>query len=230
MTVLEISREASQQRPSLEPFQEHVAWSEDNHLFLAPEGQEHYRMLAHIAATMAMGECLRHDPLRTGDSMRNGVPREPLKIADVGTFKGYSAIALASVGADKVHVTTYDIMDCMPPPPAPSAKTLPNIAFRMMNCFDDMDAICKCDLISLDIDPHDGLQERRFVDALTAAGYKGVLFCDDIHLCQGMSQFWASIKQQKYDVTRASHWSGSGIVIFDPSRHQVRGYDAMLTV
>ena len=213
MTVLEITREASRQRRAIETFAEHAAWSPDGGLLLEPEGREHYRLLSHIAATMAEG-------------------KDELVVADVGTFKGFSAIALAS-GGPEVRVTSYDIVDCLPAAPTPSARTLPNVTCKLQNCLEDPQAladVARSDLVCLDIDPHDGVKERRFVDLLAAAGFRGVLFCDDIHLGDGMTRFWTSVTQRKYDVSAAAHWSGSGIVVFDPSLHQVRGCDAILTV
>ena len=213
MTVLEITREASGRRQAIDAFVEHAAWSSDGGLLLESEGREHYRLLSHIAASMAEG-------------------KDELVVADVGTYKGFSAIALAS-GGPRVRVTSYDIVDCLPAEPTSSAKTVSNVTCRLQNCLEDPRAladIARSDLVCLDIDPHDGVKERHFVNLLATAGFRGVLFCDDIHLGDGMTRFWMSITQQKYDVTAAAHWSGSGIVVFDPSLHQVRGCDAILTV
>ena len=59
-----------------------------------------------------------------------------------------------------------------------------------------------------------GKQERVFVDNLMSVGYKGTVLFDDIHLNEGMKQFWSSVTQEKHDYTSYGHWSGTGVVTF----------------
>jgi predicted O-methyltransferase YrrM len=41
-------------------------------------------------------------------------------------------------------------------------------------------------LILLDIDPHDGIQEAKFLDILRRIQYQGIVIMDDIHLNPAM--------------------------------------------
>ena len=69
-------------------------------------------------------------------------------------------------------------------------------------------------IILLDIDPHDGVTEDYFYNRLLDFDFKGFLICDDIHINDGMMNFWNSIKKQKFDITDIGHWSGTGLVNF----------------
>ena len=66
----------------------------------------------------------------------------------------------------------------------------------------------------LDTD-HDGKFENIFYDHLISSGYKGILFCDDIHLNPHMESFWNRITHEKVDMTSIGHNTGSGLVIFE---------------
>jgi hypothetical protein len=128
-----------------------------------------------------------------------------VKIYDIGTYKGLSAIALSSNSEN--FIVSYDIGYFI------KVKQPSNVEFRIGNFYNDKDML-NSPLIIFDIDPHDGIQERVFVDNLTNVGYKGTVLFDDIHLNEGMKQFWNSITQEKHDYTQQGHWSGTGLVIF----------------
>ena len=66
-----------------------------------------------------------------------------------------------------------------------------------------------------DVDPHDGIIEREFLNWLDANNYKGIVFFDDIHLNPAMQAIWDSINKEKYDLTDLGHYSGSGIAIYN---------------
>ncbi len=68
--------------------------------------------------------------------------------------------------------------------------------------------------IMLDTD-HDGKFENIFYDHLISSGFKGILFCDDIHLNPHMESFWNRITHEKVDLTSIGHNTGSGLVIFE---------------
>jgi len=128
-----------------------------------------------------------------------------VRLYDIGTYKGTSAIALSS--NPKNFVVSYDIVYCN------EVKQPENVEFRIGNFYTDREML-NSPLIMFDIDPHNGRDERNFVDNLIRMGYKGTVVFDDIHLNDGMKQFWNSITQEKHDYTHLGHWSGTGIVIF----------------
>ncbi len=66
----------------------------------------------------------------------------------------------------------------------------------------------------LDVDPHDGIQERDFFKFFEEIGYEGIVVLDDIYVNKEMNDFWNNIKQPKLDLTDIGHWSGTGIVLF----------------
>jgi predicted O-methyltransferase YrrM len=176
---------------SAEPF---VAWSKNAHYFDLEAGKEHYRLLGFLAEKIG------------GDF-----------VVDIGTYMGLSALALSTTGT---KVITYDICDWIPEVDVvqKSVKTKENVEFRVANCLHDMEELVKADFIVLDVDPHDGCQEPVIMDRLEKHGFKGVLFLDDIHLNAEMHAFWNDIKQTKFDLSPYGHHSGSGVVVYDPSR------------
>lgn len=141
-----------------------------------PPGVEHYRLLESLVADLTPGSV----------------------VVDVGTLYGSSALAMAS-NAD-VTVWTYDITDHIPRDAL--IRTVPNIIFKLQNGIHAIkDFVDKTSLILLDIDPHDGVQEKEFFEELVRCGYKGRVLCDDIHLNDVMQTWWNSIEQKK----RRSH-------------------------
>ena len=90
-----------------------------------------------------------------------------------------------------------------------------NTTFKLKDINTETDeTILKADLIFLDVDPHDGMQETVFFDRLRSMNYKGVVIADDIHLLEGMQNWWDSVPERKWDVTDAGHYSGTGVVDF----------------
>jgi hypothetical protein len=141
-----------------------------------------------------------YDLLSTLSQEFNGV-----RIYDIGTYKGTSALALSS--NNKNLVVSYDIGYFI------TVQRPENVEFRIGNFYYDKDMLSS-PLIMFDIDPHNGQDERKFVDNLISVDYKGTVIFDDIHLNDGMEKFWQSITQEKYDLTELGHWSGTGMVIF----------------
>lgn len=124
---------------------------------------------------------------------------------DIGTYRGLSALALSSNSTNKV--ISYDIgyfVEIMRPE---------NVEFRIGNFYTDSELL-KSPLIMFDIDPHNGKDEREFVNYLEQNSYKGVVIFDDIYLNDSMKEFWNSIQQEKHDYTHIGHWSGTGVVVF----------------
>ncbi len=182
----------------LTKYNKYVNWTEEKNLFQyfnLDSGKEHYKLLAFIA---------------------NQFDKDTL-MADIGTYMGFSAVALAANGH---KVVTYDVCDWIPDE-GDSIKTHPDITFKIMNCLNDMDELIKAEVIMLDIDPHDGIQEPKIIQALREHNFKGLLLLDDINLNKNMREFWESIPEKKYDVGKYGHWTSTGIVVFDPSKYEI---------
>jgi len=174
--------------PSLEELYDDVKWSDDGKLFLHPPGQQHYRLLSELPARLNLPEGSR--------------------VLEIGTRWGPSAVALASSG--KVHVTTCDLVDQTQ---GTLEKFSDKITFVVRDGYDMLDECHKYSLIFIDVDPHDGVQERRMVQKLIDLGYHGYVLFDDIHLNDAMQAFWDWIPQgEKTDLTHVGHYSGTGLL------------------
>jgi hypothetical protein len=149
-------------------------------------GQEHYRVLMHLAFCY-----------------------DGVDIADIGTYRGASAIALAQNPNNKVLSLDIGVFRNEIP--------MNNIEF----CIGDFrtnteiqNKILKCPFIMLDID-HLYNNEIWFYNFLKESGWKGTMLCDDINLNEEMKRFWNEITHPKLDITNYGHFSGTGIVLFD---------------
>jgi hypothetical protein len=129
-----------------------------------------------------------------------------VNIFDLGSYRGFSAIALSSNPTNKI--ISYDIdyfLDILDRPK--------NVEFRIGDFFTELD-ILSSPLIMFDVDPHDGEIEFEFIEWLSKKQYKGSVIFDDIHLNSNMRNFWKNIKQDRIDLTEFGHWSGTGMVKF----------------
>ena len=128
-------------------------------------------------------------------------------ILDLGTNTGQSALALRNQNDDNL-IISYDIMRNE----IPYGRTkYRNIFFKILDINQEFPAILKnSKLMYLDVDPHDGIQERIFIDKLIEIGYTGLVLCDDIHLNSGMERFWNSVTQIKHDLSDIGHNHPSG--------------------
>lgn len=195
MTVFNIGIDvAAQDLSALYPY---AKYHEFFPFFMKGPGQEHYSLLAHLSKQCSPGST----------------------VLDIGTFTGFSALALAA--NPDIKVITYDLVDNIPNDGTPTIRQVPNIDYRIQNCLEDIETMLKAPLISLDVDPHDGMQEVEIITSLIRAGYKGIVVCDDIYKNDGMKAFWNWVPLKKVDVSRYGHWSGTGIVVFDPSVHDI---------
>jgi predicted O-methyltransferase YrrM len=185
----------------------YTTWKPSHTQFFTMEsGKEHYRLLTFLA---------------------NEVSKTSNKpIIDIGTYLGFSALAL-STPAHGPNVISYDIIDCIPDDETSlTAKSKSNIDLRITDCLNELDTLINTDLICLDV-AHDTFTEQEVLTALKANNYKGLLFLDDIHLNKAMDDWWNSIDKglfnlPKYDVSKYGHWSGSGLVVFDPSKYSIQ--------
>lgn len=164
---------------------------EDVHQFISMKaGVEHYRLLTHIALS-----------------------NDNIKILDLGTFKGWSALALAANPSNQV--ISYDLVDLFE---KSEKQRLPNITYKIKNFLNDLDELQGVSLIMLDVDPHDGVQEREIIDTLISRSFKGVVIMDDINnagFFPELVRYFQSIPLRKENITPLGHHSGTGIVYFD---------------
>jgi GT2 family glycosyltransferase len=169
---------------SLERFDAHILNQEHRVYFFDTDFREHYRLIALLSCLFDQGT-----------------------IFDVGTNKGYSAVALGYNPYNQV--ISYDLEDCRE---LGALDALTNIEFQIGDVLQD-DRLATARLVMLDTN-HDGSFERIFLDHLMEIGFKGLLFLDDIHLNDAMRVFWDEIDLPKADLTQLGHWSGSGLVDF----------------
>jgi len=187
----------------LSSFARFLAWHpEYQRYFLAKPGAEHHSLLSFLMQQLPHGT----------------------KVVDLGTLFGASALALAH-GLPSGKVITYDIRDNIPHN-AETIRNVPNIEFKIQDGIKDCATYLDASLVLLDVDPHDGIQEKDFIERMTAAGFRGVVVCDDIYCNKAMEAFWHWIPIEKYDVTRFGHGSGTGIVVFDKNVVSVEVHEA----
>jgi hypothetical protein len=165
----------------------------DSEWLFAPAGVEHHRLLAYLS-TLFDG--------RT--------------IFDIGTHLGDSAHALAYNDAN--CVLSFDVVDKVPA----HRRRCDRIAYHLADLFDPAtretwkSLLLGSAFIFIDVDPHDGAPEYKFVDWLFRHDYRGIIVLDDIwYFKQMRDRLWYRIEDRhKIDVTHVGHWSGTGIVSF----------------
>jgi len=175
----------------LSAFLPYISWAGDMAYFPSEVGINHHKLLAYLVKQLPAGSL----------------------VADLGTYLGASALALAS--NPDIVVLTFDITKNFDT----TKKTcidLPNVTFILNDCLNCIDMFITAKIIMLDVNPHNGKQERKLLLELMEREYKGIVICDDINLNEEMQAFWKSIGGwKKLDVTKYGHWSGTGIVVFD---------------
>lgn len=155
-------------------------------------GNQHYQLLALIAESCVTGT----------------------RFLEIGTRLGMSSLAIHKGG--NVSLTTCDLEDNIPE--GKSIKAFREIQFLVKDGFDLLESE-PWDVIFIDVDPHDGVQERRMISKLIEIDFKGILLLDDIHLSAEMQSFWDWIPAgRKVDLTRFGHSSGTGAVLFGDSK------------
>jgi SAM-dependent methyltransferase len=171
----------------LKPLSKHVACPHYRGFFLNTDFKEHYQLLACLSTRF-----------------------DGATLFDIGTLKGYSALALSYNPANRVK--SYDIENVRE---LAEPQRLTKIEYRLGNALHDPDLLSS-PLILLDTE-HDGTFENQVYAFLKQNRYKGLLVLDDIHLNDAMKQFWRAIDLPKEDLTDIGHWSGTGIVDFGQS-------------
>lgn len=163
------------------------AHGDSNNYISCKSGREHYRLLTHISLT-----------------------NTNKKIIDLGTFKGWSALSLAHNPCNTV--ISYDIADCFP---KTELNMRPNLTYKIKNFLDDLDELNNTDLILLDIDPHDGIQEKTLIEKLIELNYKGAVIMDDINYFTNLASYYRNIPLKTDDLTAFGHSTGTGIIFFN---------------
>jgi hypothetical protein len=177
---------------SLSEYKPYIDWHENSVYWSSVAGYDMYKLLSFLSKQMPRGT----------------------KVLDIGTYVGMSALALSTNPG--VTVYTYDILDCIGSRDTPTIHALPNIFPVLKNGLEDLHLQLDCPLIVLDVDPHDGIQERVIIQRLLDLNYKGIVLCDDIWVNEAMREFWESLKLKKIDCTKYGHVTGTGILVFDP--------------
>lgn len=140
-------------------------------------------------------------------------------ILDVGTRMGLSALALSYNQNNKV--ISYDLVE-----QGASNIKKQNIDFRIMDFRNDNTLIYEdIKIIMIDVDPHDGVQEKEMIEFLENINWKGILILDDIldnwpvvvrgANPQEMNILWNSLQYEKYEVSDVAHYSGTGLINFN---------------
>ena len=154
--------------------------------FHLESGKEHYRLLMHLTYCF-----------------------DGIQIADIGTYRGASAIALAQNPNNKIYSLDVGVF----------RNDIPygNIEFNIGDYITDQsiqNRILESKVIFLDVD-HLYTNEIWLYNFLVEKNWNGIMLCDDIHLNDEMKRFWSEIRHEKYDITQYGHFSGTGIVLFN---------------
>jgi predicted nicotinamide N-methyase len=156
--------------------------------FIAKSGLEHYRLLSHISSLVSNE-----------------------KILDIGTNRGYSALALSSNSNNQV--VSYDLVRYDNITKVINSNLLKNVEFKIGD-FLDSENIHESKIIFLDT-LHDGVFEYKVICYLKRNNWNGLLIMDDIHAFKELNVIWNNTTLEKYDLTRIGHASGTGLIVFN---------------
>jgi len=185
---IKISRE-SVHNTRIEHLAEYVPFSGEDHLFSLPAGETEYRLYAYIS-----------------DLFNN------VTILDIGTRNGNSAVALSSNPLNKV--ISYDIIET----DAFRNLNKENIQMVIANFHHENIDLSNVPIIMIDVDPHDGSQERGMFEYLKSVNWEGIVILDDTRkdLWPAIAKFIDDIRNEYvvHDVTDIGHFSGTAIIEF----------------
>lgn len=138
-----------------------------------------------------------------------------IKILDIGTYNGRSAVSLSHNENNKV--ISYNINDDIKDLNH-KIYTKSNIEFLIKNVLDDLNEEFLNDvkIVLIDID-HFYTIEKLIIDKLKELNYDGIILLDDIihpspKEFEAMQKLWNEIEDEKYDITKYGHWSGTGLI------------------
>ena len=188
-------------------------WGYRQDAFFGEAGKEHYKLLAYFSTLF-----------------------DNSTIVDIGTFRGYSALALSYNKSNKVF--SFDLHAHM------FEKSLEGNPENVEFIVDDvlkpnhLQLLSNSEIIFLDADHH-GKFEAMVHDYLKKTNYQGIMICDDIYFDgsagMNMVDWWDSIKTdknkhwwetdkiklEKYDLTEYGHGAlfgnkpcGTGLIDF----------------
>ena len=148
-------------------------------------------------------------------------------ILELGTLGGHSAVALAYNKSNLVYTydkNHWDFTDR-------AFENFDNIRYIIGDCIEsrwenttisdksisDREIILSSELIFLDVDPHDGIQEKIVSDFLLENNWKGIMVCDDIgtgiekpNWHPEMKKWWQSVEVKKYNISESVYAAGTG--------------------
>lgn len=137
-------------------------------------------------------------------------------ITEIGTLDGMGLTALCYNPENKV--VSWDIKDC-----SWKGQVPPNGQRKIV--YDTyMDEVMQSSVIFYD-GAHEGKDEQVFLQFLIEAGWKGIIFWDDIHLNKEMEEFWGGVllaskmpqlkeyTMEAQDWTDIGHACGTGVTI-----------------
>jgi predicted O-methyltransferase YrrM len=183
----------------LDKFMKFIKYQQDEqnkNFFLEEPGKEHYKLLAYLSSLF-----------------NNEI------FIDLGTFRGFSALALAYNQSNKVFsfdIEKYTINDKTQYSPDNNYNTIFMIDNILENPSRYYDLIKKSKVIFLDVDPHDGIKEKEFLEIIIKSHFSGLIICDDIKVNYNMLDWWNNITLKKYNLSDYGHWSGTGLIVTDP--------------
>lgn len=175
----------------LTPYVNLITRQDHRPIFLAPAGENHYKLLGYLSLKIQKG-----------------------LIVELGTHVGTSSLALSINKSNRV--VTYDVRNLYSVATQPT-----NVERIIGDIFElnQQDILLKADLIFLDT-AHLGDFEWEVYSFLLRNDYKGILLLDDIHWNAPMKVFWNKIQTTKYDITSLGHGvcpdgvAGTGLVDF----------------
>lgn len=138
-----------------------------------------------------------------------------ITILDIGTYNGRSAVSLSHNENNKV--ISYNINDDIKDLHH-KIYTKSNIEFLIKNVLDDLNEefLKNVKIVLIDID-HFYTIEKEIMDKLKEFNYDGLILLDDIihpspREFEAMQKLWNEIEDEKYNITKYGHWSGTGLV------------------
>lgn len=138
-------------------------------------------------------------------------------ILDIGTRTGNSALALSHNSSNKI--ISYDLQE-----QGASNIKKDNITWKIKNFMEDSEINWdNVSIVMIDVDPHDGIQEREMMKWLEEKKWKGILIHDDIMEFGRWAEncnMWDEIKYEKLILTDIGHSTGTGLVNFGDS-HEI---------